>query len=110
MPWRPLAAVFVAGLGINLLLAVPLYSVQVFDRVLASRSVETLALLSAGVLIALGAMAPIGALGARLLLRLGNRYSVELEPRLVSAGVARLLSAADRMPGRCAISPRCAGS
>jgi len=59
--------------------------------VLASRSVETLALLSLGVLIALAAMAGIDALHSRLLVCIGNRYALELEPRLIDAAMARAL-------------------
>jgi PrtD family type I secretion system ABC transporter len=65
-PYLLLAALF--SLAINLLLlAPPLYMLQVYDRVLSSRSDETLALLSAGVLIALATMAALDAVRARLL-------------------------------------------
>ena len=66
--FRPLfvyAAVF--SLAINLLLLVPpLYMLQVFDRVLASRSGETLAVLTVAAIVALFIMALLDVLRARL--------------------------------------------
>jgi ABC-type protease/lipase transport system fused ATPase/permease subunit len=62
---------FYAGLFslvINVLLLVPpLYMLQVFDRVLASRSAETLAVLSVAAVVALLIMAILDVLRARLL-------------------------------------------
>ena len=72
-----------------LLFAMPLYSLQVYDRVMVSRSVETLVLLSLIVVLALTANAVLDAVRSRLLLRIGNAYSLQLGPRLLEAAIAR---------------------
>lgn len=72
-----------------LLFAMPLYSLQVYDRVMVSRSVETLMLLSVIVVLALTANAVLDAVRSRLLLRIGNAYSLKLGPRLLEAAIAR---------------------
>ena len=60
------------SLVINLLLLVPpLYMLQVFDRVLASRSGETLFVLTVAAIAALGVMALLDVLRARLLAAAG---------------------------------------
>ena len=69
------------SLAINLLLLVPpLYMLQVFDRVLASRSGETLAVLTLAALIALVVMALLDVLRARLLAAAGARARPEARP------------------------------
>ena len=61
------------SLGVNLLmLTSPIYMMQVFDRVMSSRSIETLAMLSAMALLALAAMAALEAARGRLLSHLGD--------------------------------------
>ena len=77
---RPaLIAVGFFSLCINLLmLTSPLYMLQIYDRVLISRSVDTLILLSA---VALGALIIFGileAVRARVLVRVGARFDVGL--------------------------------
>jgi len=72
-----------------LLFALPLYSLQVYDRVLTSRSPDTLVLLTLIVLFALTAAAALDAVRGRLLLRIGNRYSLKLGPRLLDASIAQ---------------------
>jgi PrtD family type I secretion system ABC transporter len=62
---------------------------QVYDRVMVSRSVETLMLLSVIVVLALTANAVLDAVRSRLLLRIGNAYSLKLGPRLLEAAIAR---------------------
>jgi PrtD family type I secretion system ABC transporter len=58
--------------AINALLLVPaIYMLQVFDRVLSSRSEETLVMLSVGALVALALMAALDVLRARLLAACG---------------------------------------
>ena len=73
-----LAAVVSSAIGI-LMLAVPVFSLQVFDRVLSSGSRETLlalALVTALALVALGLLEAVrGAVMARLSTRLGSRLS-----------------------------------
>jgi len=61
-----------------LMLTVPLYMLQIYDRVLVSRSTDTLILLSA---VALGALVIFGileALRARVLVRVGARFDRDL--------------------------------
>ncbi|EKV30782.1 hypothetical protein C882_4119 [Caenispirillum salinarum AK4] len=81
---------FVAAAGFsifaNVLLLVPsLYMLQVYDRVLASRSLPTLAAIT---LIAIGALAVLAALDAvrsRILVRLGTRLELALRRPLFDA-------------------------
>lgn len=94
---RALVVVAVASMAMNLLLfALPLYSLQVYDRVMTSRSADTLLALSLIVLFALSANAILDALRARLLLRIGNGYALQMGPRLLEAAIAR--SASDAEP------------
>src|SRR5262245_11944076 len=67
------------------LLAVPLYTLQVFDRVFSSRSTETLALLTLLTLVALAAMAAMDILRARLLLAAGVTLDRTLGPRVIAS-------------------------
>jgi PrtD family type I secretion system ABC transporter len=90
-PLRPLlvyAGLF--SLAINLLLlAPPLYMLQVFDRVLASRSGETLLVLSAVTVAALVLMALLDALRSRLLGAAAVALDRRLGPLLLDGLVAR---------------------
>jgi len=88
--WTVALPAGVFSLGVNLLtLAVPIYMMQVFDRVLTSRSMETLVMLSAMALVALLAMAGLEAVRARLL----GRLAEWLYERLAAATLARGLRA-----------------
>jgi ATP-binding cassette subfamily C exporter for protease/lipase/ATP-binding cassette subfamily C protein EexD len=88
------AAVF--SFAINVLLLVPaLYMLQVFDRVLASRSEETLAMLSVGALVALAMMALLDVLRAQLLAACGLALDRKLGPEVMR----RLLQLAARGGG-----------
>src|SRR4051812_25526252 len=86
------------SLVINLLLlAPPLYMLQVFDRVLASRSEETLAALSVAAVAAILVMASLDMLRARLLAASGAALDRRLGPRVLDgllAQTARLSGAA----------------
>jgi PrtD family type I secretion system ABC transporter len=85
-----LLAVAGTSTATNLLLfALPLYSLQVYDRVLTSRSPDTLVLLTLIVLFALTATAALDAVRGRLLLRIGNGYSLKLGPRLLDVSIAQ---------------------
>jgi PrtD family type I secretion system ABC transporter len=88
------AATAVFSFFLNLLmLVVPLYMLQVFDRVLSSRSEETLLMLTiiAGfMLLVLGALE---AVRARLLVRTGAKFEGLLEYRVFSAVFERKLGA-----------------
>lgn len=79
--------------AINILLLVPaLYMLQVFDRVLSSRSEETLVMLSVGAVLALAMMALIDMMRAQLLAACGLALDRWLGPdvlRGVLAQVAR---------------------
>lgn len=93
---RGLLTVGLASTATNLLLfALPLYSLQVYDRVLTSRSVDTLWLLTLIVLAALLVSAAIDTLRARILLRIGNAYSLALGPRLLDASIAQSARASE---------------
>ncbi len=72
------------SLAINVLLLVPaLYMLQVFDRVLSSRSEETLVMLSVGALLALAMMAALDVLRARLLAACGIALDRWLGPSVL---------------------------
>jgi len=78
------------SLAINLLLLVPpLYMLQVFDRVLASRSGETLAVLTIAALTALVVMALLEVLRARLLAAAGAALDQRLGPRVLDGLLAQ---------------------
>ncbi len=73
---------------INLLvLAVPVYMVQVFDRVMTSRSGDTLFALTLAALMALGIMATLDVIRSRLLVRIGLWLDQTLSGRLFMAGI-----------------------
>ncbi len=75
--------------GNVLLFAMPLYSLQIYDRVLASRSGETLLFLTLIAIVALIVAATIDAIRARLLQRIGNAYVLALGPRLLEHSLAQ---------------------
>jgi len=78
------------SLAINLLLLVPpLYMLQVFDRVLASRSGETLLVLSIAAFTALVIMALLEVLRARLLAAAGAALDQSLGPRVLDGLLAQ---------------------
>ena len=78
------------SLVINLLLlAAPLYMLQVFDRVLASRSHETLLLLTIAAVVALLVMAALDAIRAALLVTAGTTLDRRLGPRVLEKVLAK---------------------
>lgn len=86
---KALVVVCLASIAANLLLfALPLYSLQIYDRVLTSRSVDTLWLLTLIVLLAIAVSSAIDALRTRLLIRIGNAYAMNLGMRLLDATLA----------------------
>jgi PrtD family type I secretion system ABC transporter len=92
--WRAqrttVAAVIAFSLCINLLvLASPLYMLQVYDRVLTSRSVETLLLLSAVAVFALAALAVLDGIRLQLLSRAATRLEAAATPVVLQRVVAR---------------------
>jgi len=94
------AALF--SLAINTLLLAPsLYMLQVFDRVLASRSEETLAVLTLAAVIALFVMMLLDVLRARLLAAAGATLDRRLGPRVLEGLMAQAarLSGASHLHG-----------
>ena len=93
-PYLAFAALF--SLVINLLLlAPPLYLLQVFDRVLTSRSNETLVFLTIGAALALAVMAALDMIRAQLLAAGGAALDRTLGARVLQ----RLLAEAARRGG-----------
>lgn len=80
-----LAVVLFGGLINPLMLTGPLFMLQVYDRVLPSGSVPTLAVLFALVAFLYAVMALLDAARARLMLRIGARIQAGLEPRVMAA-------------------------
>ena len=111
-PLRPLlvyAGLF--SLAINLLLlAPPLYMLQVFDRVLSSRSGETLLVLSAVAIGALVLMALLDVLRARLLAAAGVALDRRLGPLMLDGLVARAARRGRRISNGLRDVARCARS
>lgn len=82
--------VIAATVGMNfLMLVVPIYSLQIFDRVLTSRSIETLLYLTLIASVLLSAYAFLEAIRLKLLLRIGNRYQLALEAKVMNACIAQ---------------------
>jgi PrtD family type I secretion system ABC transporter len=82
------AALF--SLAINLLLlAPPLYMLQVFDRVLSSSSQETLLVLTIAALVALALMALLDVLRARLLVAAGVMLDRRIGPQVLDGLLAQ---------------------
>ncbi|MEM8844871.1 MAG: type I secretion system permease/ATPase [Pseudomonadota bacterium] len=85
---RVFAVVFGFSLLINLLmLAVPLYMLQVFDRVLASRSWDTLILLTIITIVAVLSMAALEAVRSSILVRLSSWIDNQLSATLLTGSV-----------------------
>lgn len=80
------------SLAINLLvLVVPVFMIQVFDRVLSSHNVETLGVLAAGAIAALLVMGLLDLVRGRILSRAGAQLERNLTPELLASGAdARL--------------------
>lgn len=72
-----------------LMLTGPLYMLQVYDRVLGSRSVETLVALSALVVFLYGMMGFLDYARGRILGRIGARFQSDLDPRVFDASLRR---------------------
>jgi ABC-type protease/lipase transport system fused ATPase/permease subunit len=81
------------SMGINLLmLTTALYMLQVYDRVLSSRSLETLMALTLIALLALVTMAALEALRSKLMIVLSSWISNRLSGPLLTANVAMAAS------------------
>ena len=78
-----IGVVFAIGVAVNLLLLTgPFFALQVYDRVLTSRSVETLAALCVLMVVLFLAMGVLDHLRRRILARLAERFATQLEPLL----------------------------
>lgn len=88
LPHFVAAALFSGAMNL-LYLATPLYLLQVYNRVLPSRSGPTLILLSTGLVIALAAMAMLDAVRARVLIRAGTRFDTALSAKILSVLIQR---------------------
>lgn len=86
--WRSFAFIILFSFCINILtLAVPLFSLQVFDRVLSSRSIDTLIALITGVIIALFLSSLIDLIRAQSLIRIANNIDLNLNPKMMEASI-----------------------
>ncbi|MFG6176662.1 type I secretion system permease/ATPase [Halomonas sp. THAF12] len=87
---------------VNLLMLVPpLYMLQVYDRVITSRSEETLLVLTLVVVFLFMVMGGLELVRSRILVRVGNRLDTSLNSRLYSAMFRRSVVA----PGRQSAQP-----
>ena len=72
-----------------LMLTGPLYMLQVYDRVLGSRSLETLVALSVLVMFLYGMMGLLDYARGRVLGRIGARFQSDLDPRVFDAALRK---------------------
>lgn len=90
------------SLFINLLMLVPpLYMLQLYDRVLASRSQETLLMLTLIVVIMFAVMGLLEFTRSRILIRVGNSIDAKISTRLFDA----MFALANRHPGKSTAQP-----
>jgi PrtD family type I secretion system ABC transporter len=88
-----LVAAAVFSLGLNLLyLTVPLYSLQVYDRILPSSSDATLVLMTLAAVVALAVLAALDALRAIILGRAGVRLERTVAVRVLDVTLERSLA------------------
>ena len=72
-----------------LMLTGPLYMLQVYDRVLSSRSVETLVALTALIAFLYVIMGVLDFARGRVLARIGARFQDDLDPRVFNAAIGK---------------------
>ena len=98
-------AFLIAGLFslfINILMLVPpLYMLQLYDRVLASRSEDTLIMLTAIVVFLFIVMALLEIARSRLLIKVGNKLDSILSPRIFET----IFELAQKHPGKASSMP-----
>ena len=82
------AVAMFSGAMSMLALTTSFYMLQVYDRVLSSRSVETLMLLTVIATVAIAVFSVLDALRQRLLARIGMRFASRLSTRVLRATVA----------------------
>jgi ABC-type protease/lipase transport system fused ATPase/permease subunit len=96
---------FVFSISVNLLMLTgPLYMLQVYDRVLASRSVETLVALTVLMGALYGLMAVLEYARGRVMARIGARFQGALDRRVFEAGLGR--SSGTREQGSATVAIR----
>ncbi len=101
-----LISVGVFSFFVNLLmLAGPLYMLNVYDRVLGSRSLETLIALSVLVAFLFGMMGLLDHVRGRVMGRVGARFQSRLDQRVFSATL-RAATAGGRAPPEAASGPK----
>jgi PrtD family type I secretion system ABC transporter len=84
---------FAFSLGINILaLASPLYMMQLYDRVVSSRSVDTLVMLTLMFAVAIAALVALDTLRGQVLSRLGIWLDDRLGPPVIVAGLRATLA------------------
>lgn len=94
---KAFVSIGVFSLFINMLvLTVPIFMVQVFDRVMTSRSVDTLLVLVMAALMALAVMALLDVIRSRMLVRIGLWLDGRLSPELFSASLSPTVLAKER--------------
>jgi ATP-binding cassette subfamily C protein len=87
---RLFVAVFIFSIFVNLLMLTgPLYMLQVYDRVIASRSEETLVALSILVTCLFVAMGLLDNARGRVMARVGARFQDRLDRRVFAAAMKR---------------------
>jgi len=84
--WLLIAALFSFTMNILVMIS-PLYSFQVFDRVLSSSHLETLLYLTLGAIFGFFVMSLLDGLRSSLLARIGSRFEREIAPELVKVAV-----------------------
>lgn len=90
------------SLFINLLMLVPsLYMLQLYDRVLASRSEETLIMLTLIVVVMFVVMGTLEFVRSRILIRVGNAIDSKMSTRLFNT----MFALANRAPGKSTAQP-----
>lgn len=95
---------FVFSVFVNLLMLTgPLYMLQVYDRVLTTRSVETLAALSALVVVLYLLMAVLDYSRGRVMARIGARFQTHLDARLFDIVLRRSNDTRARMANTAAL-------
>lgn len=96
---RAIAIAFVFSAFVNiLLLTAPFYMLQVYDRVLASRSEETLVVLSGLAAFLFLLMGLLDHARSRIMARVGARLQIALDARVLSAAFRRLTIAPQDPP------------
>ena len=92
-----LSAVFLFSVFVNILMLTgPLFMLQVYDRVLGSRSEETLVALFALVVVLYGLLGVLDYARGRILARYGARFQTELDDRVFDAVLKQALMPSKR--------------